>query len=225
MIEGLDLNHWRPLNDFTKPKKLGHVFFINKATEGTGFLDGTLNIHIPKAIDQGLLTGAFHYLRTGFDPNLQAEFYWEKIKNLKLDFPPLLDVEPYSNAVSLLESTAKIFIERIKVLSGKQPWIYTNQNTWNLLKNPSWSLNYKLWLASYSSKPYMPKPWTKYTLWQFTSTYPLEGEAKTFDCSRFDGDENDLRILLGLITVPTLLDRVASLENKVKKLEEIVYGT
>jgi GH25 family lysozyme M1 (1,4-beta-N-acetylmuramidase) len=217
MLKGLDLNHWRPLKDFSVLVRLQHKFFINKATEGTGFLDGTLYPNIASAKLVGLLTGAYHYLRTSVDPTLQANYYWSKIKDLKLEIPPILDVETYSNDITKLNSYAKIFLERIKVLSGKTPIIYTNQNTWNLIGNPSWSLSYPLWVASYYvTKPYMPLPWTKYLFWQYTDKEDIGDTTYKYDCSYFNGTEAELRSYLGIVpSVVTIEDRVKLLEDKV----------
>lgn len=219
MLKGLDLNHWRVVNNFNTLVDLGHKFFITKATEGTTFLDNTLYPNVESSKRVKLLTGAYHYLRTTVDPTQQANFYWDKIKNLDLEINPILDVEPYSNNIAILGTYAQTFLNRIKVLSGKTPIIYTNYNTWNLLKFPTWGINYPLWVASYQvSKPYIPKPWTNYLFWQYTSTEPIRGEAQTYDCNYFNGTENELRAFFGLPPVDNLEVRVKILEDKVKLL-------
>ncbi len=221
MIKGLDLNHWRPLKDFSVLVRLQHKFFITKATEGTGFLDDTLYCNVDNSKDVGLLTGAYHYLRTSVDPTLQANFYWEKIKNLNLEIPPILDVEPYSNDTTRLNSYAKIFLERVRTLSGKTPIIYTNYNTWNIIGKPAWSLAYPLWVASYYvAKPYIPVPWTKYLFWQYTNIEDIGDPTYKFDSNYFNGTENELRTFLGMPLINDLETRVKTLEDKVKLLME-----
>ncbi len=221
MIKGLDLNHWRPLKDFSVLIRLEHKFVLTKATEGISFVDNTLEPNINNANLAGLLTGAYHYLRTTVDPIQQANFYWDKIKNLKLEIPPIVDIEPYSNDTNKLNIYALAFVNRIILLSGKKPIIYTNYNTWNILGKPTWGGNYHLWIASYYvNKPYIPSPWTNYLFWQYTNTEDIGDPTYKFDCNYFNGTENELRKILGLPPINTLEDRIKILETRVTRLEQ-----
>lgn len=223
MIKGLDLNHWRHLNNFNTLIELGHKFFITKATEGISFLDDTLYSNVENSKNVKLLTGAYHYLRTTVDPTQQANFYWSKIQNLSLEINPIVDVEPYSNDITKLGAYAQTFINRIKVLSGKTPILYTNYNTWYQLKFPAWGINCPLWVASYYvSKPYIPKPWTKYLFWQYTDKEPIKGETQTYDCNYFDGTEEELYTYFGIdfTPEPTLSEKVEQLIKDVALIKE-----
>ncbi len=219
MIKGLDLNHWRPLRDFSVLVRLEHKFVITKATEGISYLDATLVPNINNANDHGLLSGAYHYLRTTVDPVQQANFYWDKVKGLKMEIPPIIDIEPYSNDTTKLNSYALAFVNRITLLSDKKPIIYTNYNTWNILGKPAWGKDYYLWVASYYvDKPYIPAPWTNYLFWQYTNIEDIGDPTYKFDCNYFNGTENQLRSILGLPPINTVEDRLSVAELQIKKL-------
>jgi GH25 family lysozyme M1 (1,4-beta-N-acetylmuramidase) len=77
--------------------------------------------------------------------------------------------------------------------------IYSSPSILGGLAKPGWE-RYPLWLAHYTTeeKIMVPKPWTKWTFWQYSdrTTYTPAGSTakKPIDHNWFNGDLNDLEI-------------------------------
>jgi GH25 family lysozyme M1 (1,4-beta-N-acetylmuramidase) len=78
--------------------------------------------------------------------------------------------------------------------ADKPHLIYTNYSYWlNIMGQPDWGVKYQLWIAAWTNAaaPVVPKPWGRWTLWQFTSSGdgPAHGvQSARVDVNRFNGD-------------------------------------
>src|SRR5262245_53161782 len=61
----VDLSHWDPASDYHQVKAAGILGVIYKATEGTGYQDPTYVSQRMKAMEAGLLWGAYHFGHRG----------------------------------------------------------------------------------------------------------------------------------------------------------------
>ena len=119
------------------------------------------------------------------------------------EFPPMVDVERYLNTIygtntplrpiGVNRGHLRIVLNEVERLSDRRPMIYTNFASWRtLMQDAPWINEYECWVANYGrTSPYLPIPLKKWRLWQFTSTYKVEGYAKGVDANWFNGDEAD----------------------------------
>jgi len=200
MIFGIDISHWQT-NDAKSPqyffdpavaKEKGVQFAYIRAADGIQ-KDTAFETFAQSFYEAGMPFGCYYYARpagtTYGSATAQADFFWNLIKDKKYTLPPALDLE--CDGVGL--SYIKTWLERIKLLSGMTPIIYTREKFWSALKdsaNAVWAIDYPIWLASYfysmekfpvygipdvvlnsTTLPVVPDPWKKkgktWTLWQY----------------------------------------------------------
>ena len=118
------------------------------------------------------------------------------------------NLESVSGTESLLQTVqpklvadVKAFMEQLEIdfpapKGWEGPWhgIYTNLNYWStIMGSPAWGSRYFLWLAAWTTatRPIVPRPWTRWTLWQHSSSGVGKdhgvGSARV-DLNRFNGD-------------------------------------
>lgn len=157
---------------------------------------------------EGFLVGSYHYFRQQIqnaegtwytcDPLKQAQNYfnWVSKSGVEMDLPPALDVEHGGNPTLSAGSVDKT-LGHIEKLFNQIPIIYSSPSILTGFAKETWARN-PLWLAHYTTedKVIIPKPWTRYTLWQFSDkvTYTPPGSTvkKPIDHNWFNGDLLDL---------------------------------
>ena len=202
MILGIDISHWQT-NDAKSPQHFfdpviandrGIEFAFLRSSDGT--MDDTAFSTFAETFGRtGIPFGCYHYARPAgsvYGTALQqAERFWNLIKDTGFNIAPALDLE--CDGIGL--SFAKVWLERIKALSGMTPIIYTSPGFWGSLRdsnNAVWAAEYPLWIAHYFSSlafpqygipekvinsttlPTVPDPWKKkgktWSIWQFCAT-------------------------------------------------------
>ncbi len=84
--------------------------------------------------------------------------------------------------------------EAFPLPDGYRHLVYTSPGYWrDTLKSPGWGAEYELWLAAWTAAatPIVPAPWTRWTVWQYTSDGDGKGhgvESARLDMNRFAGD-------------------------------------
>lgn len=198
----VDLSHYNDVEyadgrytGFEKLRNAGIVGVIQKATEGSIFVDPLYSRRKKAALAAGLLFGAYHYF-TGVSPMDQAEHF---LKVAKPDQNTILAVDHEVRGVPLA-NVAK-FCETVIDLIGIRPWIYSGF----LIKeqmasaDDSYWKQYHLWLAEYTVSPTWPAAWDKPTLWQFTGDgkgpvpHSMPGVRGEIDINSFDGTDEELK--------------------------------
>ena len=199
---GIDLNRYRPGFDIQLAKEHGVRFVIAKATEVWGSLGGLVKWEDPtyqyykdqtKAAE--LPFGAFFYWRAGEEPEEQVDWFFEVVKK-HIDLPPMIDVERHNNKDVLSQTAAHqsvlecaMLLEDIYNIS---PLLYTSWWAWeSLCGSGELAGLLPIWVANWTnhSIPLLPEPAEDWEFWQFTSAYPLPGQPKTCDASRFNGNQ------------------------------------
>src|SRR5215831_8627022 len=91
----LDISHWNTVSDWNAVRNAGIVGIIHKATEGTGYVDDQYSDYRKRALDVGLMWGAYHFANnknakdqvdhflsvTGLDDNMLYALDWEDEPN------------------------------------------------------------------------------------------------------------------------------------------------
>lgn len=172
-------------------------FVISKASEGLG-RDPNFTKNTIGACEAGRFTGSYHVLRPSVDPTQQAQHYFD-VAGSCTDMPPALDFEVLRGARPHdALAAAEAFVLAIEALWLKPCLVYTYPHFWReLLGNPlSPTLGARpLWIANYGvTKPYIPKAWLAWTIWQ----YDGDGGKKLpwgtdVDFNVFAGDEADMQ--------------------------------
>jgi len=194
-----DFDHTSQVVDFLKAKSAGASFVIMKASEGL-VTDRAFVRHWQNSGNAGILRGTYHFLNFKHKPSNksanqwasdQAVYYWNIVKNLRLDFPPVCDFEQTGNLQpSTIRPALKNFLESFFSLSGKRCMIYTRKSFWSVYgSSDQYWAQYPLWVALYPKQP-LPanpglfSPFTKWTFWQYTS----KGDGLKYGCESGDVD-------------------------------------
>ena len=182
-----------------KVKRAGKEFAIIKATEGTSYRNPWFARDYAGARRAGLVRGSYHFARPQYpivrSARAQARYYAHRLdtsSKRRKTLPPALDLEVSGGlGRAALVTWAQTFLLELRRQTHRTPMIYTYPYFWtSALGDPAALSRYRLWMASYSSKPSVP-----HALWQYTSTAHVKGIAGGVDMSRFVGDPESWRLL------------------------------
>jgi len=179
-MRGIDIYHdngW-PFNSITKSGYSASDFVIIKATQGTSYkYTDYFNKVMPSVLNDGKLAGAYHYA-AGNDPVQEADFFISIVRPYISKIILALDWEKTQNKAWGDTTWAKKFVDRVKEQTGITCFLYANMDGISQCQNlkdtcPLWFAGYPTNKNSWSipawPKNYSTKPWTHYTIWQFTS--------------------------------------------------------
>jgi lysozyme len=200
---GIDVSHWQGNITWSTLKNAGVKFSFAKATDMHDPYDPTKTFKDPTFLDNyrgaksiGAYSGAFHFLREGFDGKTQAEFFLSYYKPQRGDLLPAIDVEivpqqPKKFVAALNDCIAELS----KAIGGKMPIIYTQKSKWDACGNPHGFENCPLWVIDphHDDKPLLPDTWTTYAFWQYKPDVvpPWHGIEKV-DFDYFNGSVTDI---------------------------------
>src|SRR3954468_16144682 len=121
----IDISHWQTVDPGFEPaKKEGIVGVIHKLTEGSSYVDPTVEARAFLAREADLLFGVYHFVRPG-DMKKQAEFFVKTADKLNLDEDGelLYALDHEDPSVSL--DQALVFLQTVAELTGKSPVLYS----------------------------------------------------------------------------------------------------
>jgi lysozyme len=201
----IDLSHHNTVSSFQDVKDNGVVGVIHKATEGHSVVDAKYHARRQRALDAGLLWGAYHFGTKG-GVQQQVDHFLEIVNPESTDLL-VLDFEPNGVLGTMTLAEAEEFVDLINQRTQRFPGLYSGQafinsrlggNTTTVLKTCF------LWIARYSSqKPSAPPAWNTFTLWQYTDgntgdqPHQVPGIGRC-DRDKFNGDLAGLQRLWGV---------------------------
>ena len=199
----VDISHHNGNPDFAQAAASGIVGVIHKATQGLNYKDPMYTTNRQKALDAGLLWGAYHF-GTGGDGEGQADFFLATV-NSTPDTLLVLDYEPNTQGATMSLDDARAFVTQVNTTVGRFPGLYSGSLIKQQLGNntdPILSQCF-FWLAQYGPNAVVPPNWPTWTLWQYTDgnvgpqphTVPGIGAC---DRDTFNGDINALKQLWGV---------------------------
>lgn len=210
-LHGIDISNWQYRLDLTKIK---FDFVIIKATEGTGYVDPYCDKFFQKAKDLGKLLGFYHFARPEYNSaKAEAQYFYKHTSNYFGVGIPVLDWEsPNRHDIKW----ALEWLKEVERLSGIKPMIYMSESVVNMYDWTEVVANgNQLWVAKYydyaSDKNYdmshagpipQVRHWSKYWIWQWTSSGRLEGYDYNLDCDVFYGTEEDWKRLVSGKAIP-----------------------
>jgi lysozyme len=199
----IDISHHNANPDFGQAAAAGIVGVIHKATQGLTYKDPMYLTNRQKALDAGLLWGAYHFGvgGNGFD---QADFFLGLV-NPEGDTLLVLDYEPNTQGTTMSLDDARAFVSQVNDKLGRFPGLYSGSLIKQQLGNNEDAVLAQcfFWLAQYGPTAVVPKNWPTWTLWQYTDgnlgpqphTVPGIGAC---DRDKFNGDLDGLKTLWGV---------------------------
>jgi GH25 family lysozyme M1 (1,4-beta-N-acetylmuramidase) len=121
------------------------------------------------------------------------------------------DVELEANAMPLTRKTVDTYINSLQGRGLSDIGMYSSRYYWDSIMKTDYYKNQKLWIANYgTSSPALPATggWTKWWLWQYTSSARLDGYAGNLDMSHFWGSPADYNAWVGEVVVDPAEPRV-----------------
>ena len=224
-VLGTDTSHWSDSINFDTMYNAGAKFWITKATDADKVIpfqyeDSKFMEFSTAAFQHGkLLTGCYHWMQASIDPIVAADYYLERYNRFFFDFPPILDFEEtytiQTGKFSDFSWRAQVWLDHVKKKTLKTPIIYTAKWYMDYFKSEyvSWMAEYPLWVADYTwyssnvlkNPYYMPKTWSKQTMWQFSADKNNRGHEfgiKSDDICLdwYEGSYDNLLSFLGVTT-------------------------
>lgn len=217
--KGIDVSHWEPIVEWDEVVASGYEFAFMKASQGIA--KDHLFEHFWTTARNVIPRGAYHFYDPRYEsisPKVQAEFFWELIKDDPGELPPVVDIELYKSGPWHGASHWYDFIDRFFVLSGMYPMIYTAYYYWideskvEPVQDIGWfAEKCKLWVANYNVlKPMVPPPWTDWEYWQYSEmgivpgVYDELGRLTECDLNYYKGatlPEPEEQYMLGRVLV------------------------
>lgn len=196
-IKGIDVSNNNGSIDFERVTGDGVSYVYLKATEGRTFKDGTMEEFYKSCKNNGLKTGAYHFLVGTSDPEAQAENFYGKIKDYEWDLVPMLDVEINFDDLS---DYVKRFIAEFKKLSPLTLGIYSYTSFIENMKAAEEIIkDMPFWEANYNNDPWnLPSNFfTNRIGHQYTEKGSISGIDEECDVNSFTE-----AVLLENVTIP-----------------------
>lgn len=206
-LEGVDVSHDEPNTDWNQVAISGRKFAFAKATEGNTYADPDFakNWRVGRAF---LPMSPYHFFRANDLGSSQAKNFLSIVGKLNVgDLPAMLDVE-----IEGLTGTApatcivhmQAWLDAVEAATGKVPIIYTNDEAWNYLGNPTQFERYPLFVANIEAKcPSVPPPWSKVVFWQYSWTGRVPGIKVACDVDKFNGTAAQLDAFIRTGAIPS----------------------
>lgn len=189
---GIDVSAWQGSIDFQAVKDSGvEVVYIRA---GYGYNeDSYFEQNYEGARAAGLLIGFYHYTTPSSQSDAvnQAHYFYDLIKDKKMDYPPAMDYESFSGASNAqINAMGMAYIETLAQLTGVTPTIYSDDSNIANLWYASFS-KYPLWAAEYGvSAPRTLGNWNDWMGFQYSesgSEPGMGGNSVDLDFFKADG--------------------------------------
>ncbi|MFI2563236.1 GH25 family lysozyme [Paenarthrobacter sp. NPDC018779] len=208
-VQGQDVSAHQGNVDWQSQWNQGSRWAYVKASEGNYYVNENYSQQYNGSRNVGMVRGAYHFAIPNWSSGAdQARYFVANGGGWTADgytLPPVLDIEynPYAGRTingfyfgntcydmskAQLGQWAADFGNTVKALTGRFPVIYSTTDWWNTCVGNSTFGSYPLWIASYWSNPTnspgtMPASWGNYSMWQYSSTGPFEGDSNIFNGS------------------------------------------
>lgn len=181
LIKGVDISAYQgPSVNFKALVAAGYKFVICRCGVGNGSKDANYEKNIAGAKAAGLKVMAYHFIyplpttpaQPLRDPKAQAKLHadWsggDILAACDLEWPEPENWAKWGCTAKQIIDWTIIYLEEYERLTGIRPIVYTYPYFAKAIGLPaSFAEKYKLWIASYTAKPTIPKPWTDWVIWQ-----------------------------------------------------------
>ncbi|WP_437770818.1 GH25 family lysozyme [Arthrobacter sp. KNU40] len=207
-VAGQDVSAYQGNVDWTSQWNQGSRFAYVKASEGNYYQNENFSQQYNGSRNVGMTRGAYHFAIPNWSSGAdQARYFVANGGSWGPDgytLPPVLDIEynPYEGqtiggfyfgnvcygmSASQMVSWIADFGNTVKALVGRYPVIYSTTDWWRTCTGNSASFSaYPLWIASYPSAASdspgtLPASWGQFSLWQYSSTGPFQGDSNIWN--------------------------------------------
>jgi hypothetical protein len=182
MCNFVDISEHNTILSFNAMCDSGLKGVIMKATEGTTFIDRTVELSYD-ALNGRVPIGFYHYLTSTSSPTTQAQNFWNVISNKHYDILPVLDIE-HDSLGNNAESYANEFIDEFRRLSGQEMIIYSGRCYIEEHFSYIFKKSHPWWVADYSANEAPSINGCNVIAWQFSEDYKSYAFAMgNLDCS------------------------------------------
>lgn len=173
-IKGIDVSHYQGSVNWKTVKGAGIKFVFIKATQGTSYPQVSyFRNHAPKALAAGLNVGVYHYgtFSNVSEAKAQAAYFISVVKDYRLTYPLVLDLEENKKGVSksALTDAAISFLEKIEN-AGYFAILYTSKSFLENSLDEDRLKPYALWCARYADALGRSAD-----IWQYSSKGKVDG--------------------------------------------------
>jgi GH25 family lysozyme M1 (1,4-beta-N-acetylmuramidase) len=206
-VPGVDVSYYQQNVDWNAVAAAGYKFAIARHSDGY-FHDPKFQQNWDGIKNAGMIRGVYQWFEPNQDPLRQANELIAAVGMLQPgDLPVMADVEePGPNVPAPAEYVARlrIWINRIREGTGRDPMIYTGHYYWPQYLATTEFSNLPLVHAQYTSRacPNIPDAWSQWAIWQWSSTGSVPGIPGNVDLNRFNGTMEQLQALAGGGTDP-----------------------
>ncbi|HIW91935.1 MAG TPA: glycoside hydrolase family 25 protein [Candidatus Corynebacterium avicola] len=218
-LDGVDVaSHQHPDDgaiDWQTVAASGQSFAFIKASEGTGYVNPYFTSDSAKASAAGVTPGSYHFAKPGTsDPRAEAQHYAATLASgAQPSLPPTLDLEESGGlGPEELQNWVRDWIDEIKILTGRDPIIYTYNDFWiNDMGNTEEFSEYPLWLAYYNPTlpSEIPGGWDEVTFWQYSDAGQVDGIYADVDLNTYYGTDAQLQELAGQPSAGSAVGNIA----------------
>lgn len=183
IYKGADVFEYDNIQDYSALKDSGVQVVIQKATQGTR-IDSLLTYRSNMLQKYGFKVGYYCFANNTNDPEQQAQFFLDNVKNLHSDTVLWLDIEYGTWTKNSAIDFTNRFINYVQS-RGYKIGLYSGMSFYyeNLQGNiPN---NIPLWLASYGRQPLQ---YPSLVSWQWTGTGRADGVIGDIDLDYFRDD-------------------------------------
>ena len=195
-VHGVDVSHYQGEIDWPLLAEQDIRFAFVKATEGSGFADGTFEANWSGARAAGLRTGAYHFFSYDSPAERQAANFISRVPVEADALPPVIDVEfygDYAKHPAPTETVVQQLREMVDALAaryGTKPILYATGRAYRLYLAQGFD-DCDIWIRSVYTEPKLPdgRAWT---FWQYTDKGRLRGThgvEEAIDLNVFRGTE------------------------------------
>lgn len=181
LIKGIDVSVYQGDNiNWKAVSAAGYQFVICRCGVGNTSKDKNYEKNIAGAKAVGLKVAAYHFIyplptipsQPLRDPKAQAKLHadWagsDTLAACDLEWPEPENWKKWGCTAQQIIDWTVIYLEEYERLTGIRPIVYTYPYFAKAINlPPSFAEKWKLWIASYTATPTIPKPWTDWVLWQ-----------------------------------------------------------
>jgi len=179
LILGCDVSVIQGNIDWVSLFAANYRFAIIRCGVGNGGKDKNYDVNVAGAKAAGLKVMAYNFLyplpvipsQPTRDPKVQAKMHadWTngELCSIDLEWPVPQQFSHWNcNPQQIIDWTTT-YLETYETLTGIRPLIYSYPSFLQTVKFPTeFGQKYKLWIASYTTTPVIPAPWTDWIMWQ-----------------------------------------------------------
>jgi len=200
-FHGIDVSYAQGRVDWTKVRTMKedsvHVSFaFIKATEGLLKVDPYFKRNWREAPKNGIICGAYHFMRANKNGQWQARFFLQNVSMEKGDLPAVADEETLDGvSPEEMRKQLQAFLTAVEKKTSTKPIIYTTLSFYADYLAGFFN-DYPLWIAHYDEPDLLEGKQLNWQFWQHSDKARVSGIYHTVDFNVFKGDSTAFQQML-----------------------------